>query len=162
MKKEGVVDMFIKENDDILDEIKTNTCSNILVIFDDMLNSDHLKSIAELYTVQIRHCNLNAIFLTQKLFVNNEYFRQISGNSDYFVLFKNPRNTTDIRVLSGQMTPGSNELVQIYNKATEKPYSYLFVNLTQSCPHHLRFLSCLFKDNYIVNVYITSDCSIDE
>ncbi len=120
-----------------------------------------MRQIAELYSVQIRHRHLNSIFLTQKLFVNDEYFRQISQNSDYFVLFKNPRNSRDIRTLSSQMS-GNNELLQIYEAATKAPYSYLFINLTQECLPHVKFLSSLFKNKFVVETFIPSDCSIRE
>ena len=52
-------------------------------------------------------------FLTQKIFVNNENFRHISQNCDYFAIFKNPRNSSEIRALAQKMTPGNMILVQI-------------------------------------------------
>ena len=72
-------------------------------------------------------------FLSQRMFVNDKYFRQISQNCDYFCLFKNPRNSSEIRTLAQQMTPGNMVLVDIYQDATERPFTYLFINLTQEC-----------------------------
>ena len=103
---------FIKDNDAILDQL-SQLGQSAFVIFDDMLNSENLKAVAQLYTVHGRHLNLSLAFLSQKLFKNDEYFRQISQNSDYFVIFKNPRNTRDIRTLAGQITSRSYELVDI-------------------------------------------------
>ena len=161
MKSKGLVNIFINDNSNLLKQIEKFGNRNTLIIFDDMLNTSNMKQIAELYSVQIRHRNLNSIFLTQKLFINDDFFRQISQNSDYFVVFKNPRNSTDIRTLSSQMS-GSNELLQIYEAATQAPYSYLFINLTQECIPHVRFLSALFKNDYVVETFISSECPISE
>ncbi len=48
------------------------------------------------------------------MFVNDEYFRQISQNCDYFFLFKNPRNSAEIRTLAQQVTPGTLHLIKIF------------------------------------------------
>ena len=77
--------------------------------------------------------NMSMVFITQKMFVNCEHFRQISQNCDYFAIFKNPRNSSEIRTLAQQITPGNLILVQIYMEATKIPFSYLFINLTQEC-----------------------------
>ena len=85
------------------------------------------------------------VFLTQRMFVNDESFRQISQNCDYFIIFKNPRNSSEIRALAQQMTPGNLILVSIYLEATKSPFSYLFINLTQECHPDVKYLSNLFN-----------------
>ena len=42
-------------------------------------------------------------------------------------------------------------LVDIYEDATVKPFSYLFLNLTQECDESVKYLSDLFDDD--VKVY---------
>merc|ERR1712082_320246 len=117
---------FMKDSENIIDNIKSAAKGQpVLVIFDDLIGSKSLKNIADMFTVDARHMNISMVFLTQRLFVNDEYFRQISQNSDYFCLFKNPRNSSEIRNLAQQMTPGNMVLVDIYNDATVKPFSYL-------------------------------------
>ena len=125
---------------------------DILVIFDDLIGSNSLTEVANMFTVDARHLNISMTFLTQRLFVNDEYFRQISQNCDYFCLFKNPRNSSEIRALAQQMTPGNMVLVRIYMDATKMPFSYLFINLTQECDERVKYLSNLFDGN--INVYI--------
>merc|ERR1711954_164972 len=87
------------------------------------------------------------------MFVNNEAFRQILQNCDYFVLFKNPRNSSEIRTLAQQMTPGNLILVQIFMEATKGPFSYLFINLTQECDPKMKYSSDLFDNLGRINVY---------
>ena len=43
------------------------------------------------------------------------------------------------------MTPGNLILVNIYIEATKSPFSYLFINLTQECHPHVKYLSNLFN-----------------
>ena len=42
------------------------------------------------------------------------------------------------------MTPGNMVLVDIYQDATERPFTYLFINLTQECDAEVKYLSNLF------------------
>ena len=117
-----------------------------------------LKTVAQLFTVHGRHLDLSLAFLSQRLFKNDEFFRQISQNSDYMIIFKNPRNTREIRTLAGQITSRSLELVNIYNHATRDPYSYLFINLTQEVIPQLQYLTQIFSTSGVVNVYVISNC----
>ena len=148
---------FMEDNETMIEQLK-RLQSPALVIFDDMINSDNLRHIAQLFTVYGRHLDLSLAFLSQRLFNNNEFFRQISQNSDYLAVFKNPRNSMDIRILGGQMTPKSDGLIQVYKKATVKPYSYLFINLTQEAIPQLMFVNDLFSSDHVVNVFVLTDC----
>merc|ERR1711888_212236 len=56
-----------------------------------------------------------------------------------------PRNSSEIRALAQQMTPGNLILVGIYLEATKGPFSYLFINLTQECSPSVKYLSNLFN-----------------
>ena len=71
------VRVFIKEQDDLVEKIKRHCRSgtSTLIVFDDLINSNSLKQIANLFVVDGRHMKLSLIFLSQRLFVNDEYFR---------------------------------------------------------------------------------------
>merc|ERR1711954_560825 len=73
---------FMEDSENIIDNIKFAAMGQpVLVIFDDLIGSKSLKNIADMFTVDARHMNISMVFLTQRLFVNDEYFRQISQNS---------------------------------------------------------------------------------
>ena len=93
------------------------------------------------------------IFISQKLFKNDDSFRAISQNCDYYMIFKNPRNSQEIRTLASQMTPGKMQLISYYVEATKLPFSYLFLNLTQECPRQVKFLSHLFNTPHDLFAY---------
>ena len=144
-----VVDHFIFEEEDPINKIYDLSKSNKLcVIFDDLLHSkDMYAAIAKLFAIDGRHRNMSLIFLSQRFFVNEENFRQITGNSDYYCLFKNPKNPSQINHLSYQMTPKGSDssLLDAYKVATVRPYSYLFVNCTQTAEEDYKYLGRLFE-----------------
>ena len=150
----SVVHEFIEDDENIIHQIKEIALGQrIFIIFDDLINSKSLVDIATLFTVDGRHMNMSMAFLSQRMFVNNEHFRQISQNCDYFCIFKNPRNSSEIRTLAQQLTPGSLDLIEIYKEATKKPFTYLLINLTQECDQNVKYLSNIFDDNHSVKVY---------
>ena len=150
----SIVHGFIEDNENLIQQIKEIALGQrIFVIFDDLINSKSLVDIATLFTVDGRHMNMSMAFLTQRMFVNNEHFRQISQNCDYFCVFKNPRNSSEIRTLAQQLTPGSLSLIEIYKEATKNPFSYLFINLTQECDQSVKYLSHVFDENHSLKVY---------
>ena len=152
----SLIDEFIEDNENVVNHIQEKVAGQpILIIFDDLINSKSLSDIATLFTVDGRHMNMSMVFLTQRMFVNNEHFRQISQNCDYFCIFKNPRNSSEIRTLAQQLTPGSLELINIYMEATKDPFSYLFINLTQECLLQVKYLSTLFDNDNSVKVLST-------
>ena len=153
----SLVHVFMEDDDHIVEKIKQYANGiPILVVFDDMLNSKSLSNLAPLFTVDGRHMNMSLVFLTQRMFVNDEYFRQISQNCDYFFIFKNPRNSSEIRTLAQQVTPGSLHLIKMYIEATKDPFSYLFINLTQECQPKVKFLSQLFDKDHVVKSFVES------
>ena len=86
------VNIFIKDDDNLESNInKYARGRKSLIIFDDLISSNSLPYIAKLFTVKGRHQNMSLVFLTQRMFVNDEYFKQISNNTDYMIVFKNPK-----------------------------------------------------------------------
>lgn len=86
------VNIFIKDDDNLESNItKYANGKKPLIIFDDLISSSSLPFIANLFTVKGRHKNMSLAFLTQRMFVNDEFFKQISNNADYMIVFKNPK-----------------------------------------------------------------------
>ena len=70
------------------------------------------------------------------------------------VFSKNPRNSSEIRTLAQEMTPGNMILVQIYMEDTKWPFRYLFIDLTQKCNEMFKYISHLFDNIGRINMYI--------
>jgi hypothetical protein len=83
--------------------------------------------------------------LTQNIFNKGKHSRTISLNSHYLVLFKNPRDATQISFLARQMYPKNSKfLEEAYFDATKDPYEYLLIDLKQTTPNEYRVQSNIF------------------
>ena len=84
-----------------------------------------------------RHLNLSVVFVSQNLFHTGKKCRTISLNSTYIVVFKNPRDQTQIHRLACQMFPSKPKFLQAaYEEETKDPYRYLFLDFH---PNSLEF-----------------------
>lgn len=76
-----------------------------VLIFDDL--STEVNAVVEyLFTIGSHHHNTSIILLTQNLFCKNVFWRSISLNCMYFLLMKNPRDSSQIASLGRQIFPG--------------------------------------------------------
>ena len=56
-------------------------------------------------------------------------------NSTYLVVFKNPRDLRQISTLGHRMFPKLGSfLFEAFQKATNNPWTYLFIDFAQDCP----------------------------
>lgn len=132
----GIPESFSNENNEPL-----------LVILDDLMNETGNNSkVSELFTKGSHHRNISVILITQNIFHKGSHTRDISLNAKYIVLFKNPRDGAQAGHLCRQIYPeNSRSLTEIYKSATEKPYSYLLIDLTQTSNDLIRFRSDIFN-----------------
>ena len=112
-----------------------------LIVLDDLLHeSKSSKDVTDMFIRSAHHKEAFVIFITQNIFDSGKEQRTRSLNTHYLVIFKNPRDTSQIHYLSRQIVPhNSKTLSKIYEEATNKPHGYLFIDLTQECPDQLRF-----------------------
>ena len=71
----------------------------------------------------------------------------MSINSQYMVLFKNPRDQVEPAILVRQMYPNnSKRFMNKYTEATKRPYGYLFIDLKQNTPEEERLKTDIFEN----------------
>ena len=124
-----------------------------LIIIDDLMcESD--ERVTRLFTKGSHHRDISVIHIVQNLFNKHKEQRTINLNSHYIVLFKNPRDASQITHLAKQMYPGQTRYMQeAYKSATSKPFGYLLVDLKQDTPEHLRLRTNIFPgEQHIVFV----------
>jgi hypothetical protein len=102
-----------------------------LLVLDDLM-SETDKRVTDIFTKISHHKKVSVLYLTQNLFSANKQNRTISLNSHYLVLFKNPRDATQI---------------EAFKDATEAPFSYLLIDLKPETDDKFRFLSRIFPDD---------------
>ena len=119
----------------------------LLVVIDDQMHGVGQR-ISSLFTKGSHHRNLSVIYIVQNLFDQHKEHRTISLNAHYLVIFKNPRDGSQIVHLAKQMYPGKTQYVrQAFALATRKPHGYLVVDLKQTTPEGMRLRSHIFPSD---------------
>jgi len=112
-----------------------------LIIVDDHMTGN-LAPVVDLFIRGTHHTNCSVIFITQNLFNQNRGARDISLNTHYLVLFKNPRDCSQLVYLAKQISPQNPKaLLQAFHQAISKPFGYLLIDLRQTTPENCRFRS---------------------
>ena len=125
---------------------------NVVVLDDLMVETDG--RVTDIFT-KSHHSNTSVIYLVQNLFSRNKESRTISLNTQYTVVFKNPRDASQITNLAKQMYPGRVKFVQeAFADATSTPYGYLMVDLKQDTPEDLRLRTSTLPDDVVQYVYM--------
>jgi len=135
--------------DGLLDTLQPNV-RNVVVIDDLMAEAKDSAAVALLFTVGSHHANTSVIYIVQNFFEKGTKTTTISRNAHYIVLFKNPRNTTDVRSLATQMLAGDGgknsvaNFVALYREVTKDPFAYLLVDFRPETPDLYRFRTNIF------------------
>ena len=130
------------QSDSMLDSINPQTRN--LYIIDDMMGEKDVV-IAKLFTKKSHHGNLSVIYIVQNLFHQSNEHRTISLNASYLVLTKNVRDASQVIHLNKHLYPSNTKISQqAYQLATKEPHTYLFVDLTPTCPEEIRLRSGIF------------------
>ena len=115
-----------------------------LLIIDDLMEQMN-QTLSELFTVGSHHRDLSVVFLTQNMFPKNKHARTISLNVHYFVLFKNPRDTTQFAVMARQMYQSDYKFaLEGFQDATHEPHGYLLIDLKPQSEGKFRVRTGIF------------------
>ena len=141
---------------------------NMLVLDDQMENQSAHKrssdSLVKFFTQGSHHRNLTVVYIVQNLFNQDRSMRTVSLNAHYLVVFKNPRDGTQIQTLASQIYPGNNAvLLDAFKDATSTPVGgstgrgYLLLDLHPTSCDALRILTNVFDEHptaYVPQEYI--------
>ena len=116
-----------------------------IVVFDDFLDEVGLV-LKHFFTVLTHHYNCLTVFLCQNMFSAKSELRTLSVNSQYMILFNNPRDRSAVSHLAKQVFPGNvHQLNEAYSAATgERPYGYLLMDFHQRQNNSVRLRSHIF------------------
>jgi len=118
-----------------------------VVVIDDMMGECN-DQVVDLFTKNSHHLSVSVFFICQNIFHRNKRQRDISLNSHYIVAYKSPRDRAQFAALARQVHPTNvSYLDEIFEDATNDPYGYLLLDLTQTTPEHLRFRTNVFPDD---------------
>ena len=111
-----------------------------IIVLDDLLEeSKNNTLITSLFTRLVHHIPCVVFAITQNLFQASKEVRTRSLNANYIILFKNPRDRTQVATLARQMCAGNGSyLIQVFKDATKNPHCYLLIDLNQNTSENLR------------------------
>ena len=125
-----------------------------LVVLDDLMAETDSR-VTNLFTKKSHHSDTSVIYLVQNLFSKNKESRTISLNAQYMIVFKNPRDSSQLANLARQMYPGRGAFVQeAFADATASPYGYLLIDLKQNTPDDMRLRTSVLPDDAHQWVYV--------
>ncbi|MCP4459771.1 MAG: hypothetical protein GY816_17370 [Cytophagales bacterium] len=132
----------IEWGDGLPTEETFSTFPNSLVILDDMMDGIVNDSkMMKVFTEGSHHQNISVIFMTQNIFHQGKTARTMSLNTQYMVLFKNPRDRQQIKTLARQMYPQEwMTFLEKFRKETDKPYGKLILDLRPNVSEKDRIL----------------------
>ncbi|WAR05156.1 YMD3-like protein [Mya arenaria] len=140
---------FIKgiPNDLEDDEFFDPNVNNLLILDDLYSESGKDKRVTDLFTEGSHHRSLSVVSINQNLFGNKDPTQR--RNCHYLILFNNPVDKQSVMTLARQMYPGqSDTLLNMFAKATKRPYGYLLVDLKPFTPNNQR-LTCIEPEQYV-------------
>lgn len=119
-----------------------------VIVFDDVMQIG-LKNpfICQIFTEGVHHGDYSCIFIVQKFFQNSDLFRIIKDNSNYWVLFKNPKNIKQISQIA-QLAFSKGEhgfVLDAFKQATKDLHSNLVFNFYPSTPEEERLATSTLK-----------------
>ena len=128
-----------------------DTLENQLVVIDDL--ADELvqsKLMQNLIVRQCHHSKVTLIFVLHNIYEQGKAARTIALNSQYLVLFRNPRDMSQIQVLGRQMFPWKpTRLIEAYEDATKDGRGYLVVDFVPISDDKYRLRTNVFEDPII-------------
>ena len=113
---------------------------NAIIVLDDlMIETLESPAVTNLFT-KISHAkNVLVIYITQNYFTSGKESVTRRKNAHYVVLFKNPADVSQVRIVGSRMFPNNPQFtIGVYYDATRKPHSYLFLDLRQETVEEMR------------------------
>ena len=142
---------------------------NLVVLDDQMENRNAHKrgtdSVVKFFTQGSHHRNMTVVYIVQNLFNQDKSMRTVSLNAHYIIVFKNPRDGTQIQTLACQMFPGNpTPLLDAFKDATTvtsddsgTARGYLLLDFHPTSCDALRMLTNVFHERptaYVPQEYI--------
>lgn len=127
-------------------------CRNLFVIDDHMEGIN--QTVVDMFKIWSHHKNTSIVFISQNLFSGSEKYREMSRNSHYNVIFKCPRDVSQIGTIAKQMYPGKGKFMyESFEDATSEPYAYMLVDTRSDTPNAMRLRAKIFPGE-LQEVYI--------
>ena len=143
----SVVETPIKFIHGLPEDLRPPTGS--LLILDDLMNFSKAtdRTIESFFIKNSHHYSVSVVYLIQNIFYQSPSSRTISLNTNFIILFSNPRDQRQMKVLASQFVPDNTAFfMSAYAQACAKPFGYIVLDFRQSTPRELRVRASVFPD----------------
>ena len=131
---------------------------NSLLVIDDLM-AECPKEIKDWHVRKTHHNQSITLTMSQNLFEKGKDHRTTTLNAHYIILFKNPRDNSQIMHFAKQFSPGETHFViSSFQDATRAPHSYLLFDLKQNTNNLFRVRSSVFPHE--CRVYIPNSTRV--
>lgn len=151
---QAIFDNYAKEDPQIvfttnIEDVDSLVVPKSLIIFDDKLldfnDAKENKVIADWFIKGAHHRDCSVILILQNAY--DKALRLCNINSVYLAFFNQIRDKSTIFNIAKQYCPGNTKfLLDAYNRATSRPYRYLFFDFHQTQNNLYRVRSNTFPD----------------
>ena len=124
-------------NFEFIDSLKNNGTKYLLIFDDSCEEICNSKAFVDIATAR-RHRGLSTIYIKHSPFHQSNLGRDVVLKNTHIVLFKSPRDVTQVTTLGAQLGLGS-ELVDWYRDATSVPFGHLLLDLSPRTDDRLRY-----------------------
>ena len=136
--------------------------NSIIVLDDLMFDAANSELVTQLFIRGAHHIPCFVIFTQHNLFHRSGESRNRQLNTQYMVLFKNPRDAAQLNFLSNQMFPNSKHyLTSIFQRATFNQHAYLFLDLHQKTPEIVRVRARILPHERPMHAYVNKQLYSD-
>lgn len=136
---------FVKDDTDYdaMYDSMDATKENMLVLDDQMTEAasggkSMVAALSKLFTKGSHHRRVTIVFIQQNAF--EKALRTVSLQAQYYVLMKNPREEDQV----GRLAPAKHKrrfVLESFEDATESEFSHMLLDMRQSTPNELRYLT---------------------
>ena len=158
------------ENVDIINELPDyeeisnmadlHQSEGLILLLDDIMQDMSSKlNLSKIFTQLCHHKQLTCILSVQNLFFQNNEYKNMVLNCSYLCLFRVPGDKRQISIIGGRMFPGkAGRFVDAFEKATQLPYSYMFIDYRQKTRNFMRLKKDILPtDKHAMGVHIPND-----
>lgn len=117
----------------------------LLLVIDDLATEINSEFLNLLFTRGSHNWSVSVVLVCQNLYTKE--LRIPRSNSHYIVLLRSPSSQLSVRVLGSQLFPHQlRYFIASYKKATERNFSYLFIDLHPRSPEIFRLTTNIFPN----------------
>jgi hypothetical protein len=112
-------------------EMMKQICDTLLICDYFQLDKEMMKQICDIFLRKASHGNASCFYIAHSLVFNDQYFRLVCTNAQFYTLFKAIRNSHQITLLGKQIfgdTKKAKAFFEAYTLAVGRPYGYLIID----------------------------------